>query len=61
MAFVTLFRILSGDTWAPDLTVLNEDGTVDLFNALFMISFRLIVDWVFLQASPKFYRFSPAR
>ena len=52
MAFVTLFRILSGDTWPPGLDVYADTGAVDPFNALFMISFRLIVDWILLQVPP---------
>ena len=56
LAFVSLFRILSGDTWPPDLSVLASDGSagVDPFNAIFIISFRLIVDWILLQVITSF-------
>ena len=38
-----------GDTWPPSLAVTDEDGNINSSNALFIISFRLVVDWILLQ------------
>ena len=39
----------AGDTWPPSLAVTDEDGYINSSNALFIISFRLVVDWILLQ------------
>ena len=42
---------LAGDTWPPNLAVTDENGRIDPLNTLFVLSFRLVVDWILLQAS----------
>jgi hypothetical protein len=53
LAFITFFRILSGDSYPPSLSVYADDGSVDPYNALLMVSFRLVVDWILLQVIPR--------
>lgn len=47
--FISLFKILAGDSWINGLDELNSDGTMNVPAAVYICSFRLVVEWILLQ------------
>jgi hypothetical protein len=43
-------QILAGDSWVGGLSELDENGEMDTGVVLFVCSFRLLVEWILLQA-----------
>ena len=43
-------QVLAGDSWVPGLSELDENGDMDTGVVLFVCSFRLLVEWILLQA-----------
>ena len=49
-AFVTLFRVTAGDPWPEsDLPLLGENGNMNSGTVMFMMSYIVLVNWIFLQ------------
>ena len=50
---MALFKILAGDSWVPGLSQLNDDGSMNLGVVAYMCSYRLVVEWILLQVTPR--------
>jgi len=50
-AIITMFLIISGETWLPDMPPFKEDGHMDTGVVIFCVSFTVIVNWTLLQVS----------
>ncbi len=48
-AFVTLFQISCGMTWAQYIPMIESNGTTNGSLALYIISFVILINWVILQ------------
>lgn len=59
--FMSLFKILAGDSWIPGLDELNEDGSMNVPAAAYICSFRLVVEWILLQVRPGPARSGPTQ
>ncbi len=50
-AFVTLFQISCGMTWAENIPMIEADGTTNGRMAVYIISFVILINWVILQVT----------
>ena len=48
-AFITMFRVASGDPWPESLTLVLEDGELNFKACTYMCSFIVIVCWISLE------------
>ena len=50
-AFVTMFRVASGDPWPESLALVLEDGETNWATCAYMCSFIIIACWISLEVS----------
>jgi hypothetical protein len=48
-AFVSLFRIASGETWVDGLPFIDENGDISWMSSVFICSYIAINVWIVLQ------------
>jgi hypothetical protein len=52
-AFVSMFRLTAGETWLESLERYDEKGQLNYTNAVFVLSYIILVVWVLLQVPPE--------
>ena len=51
-AFITMFRVASGDPWPASLVLVLNDGDMNWKACTYMCSFIILAVWISLEVGP---------